>query len=110
MEQTDLGKISESTKIDSLSRDELIQQNVLLQTELTFAIKEIYKLKNQNITDEQLKFILQEQLNDLQNSLYGTSSERYKYQDFVELPSNILCGVSSACRTLDFRISSRIFS
>lgn len=78
MEQTDLGKISESTKLDSLSRDELIRQNALLQSELTFAIKEIYKLKNQNITDEQLKFILQEQLNALQKSLYGTSSERYK--------------------------------
>lgn len=78
MEQINLGNISQSTKLDSLNRDELIQQNTLLQTELAFAIKEIYKLRNQNITDEQLHFILQEQLTDLQNSLYGTSSERYK--------------------------------
>ena len=78
MEQIDLGKLSESNKFDSLSKDELIQQNILLHTELAFAIKEIYKLKNQSLTDEQLNFILQEQLADFQNLLYGTSSERYK--------------------------------
>lgn len=78
MEQIDLGKILESTKSDSLSRDELVQQNVLLKTELATAIREISKLKNQNLTDEQLNFILTEQLAELQNTIYGTSSERYK--------------------------------
>ena len=78
MEQIDLGKISESTKLASLSKDELVQQNVLLKTELATAIREISKLKNQNLTDEQLNFILQEQLAELQNTIYGTSSERYK--------------------------------
>ena len=78
MEQIDLGKISDSTRFDSLSKEELIQKNFILEIELTSALKEIYRLKNHNITDEQLKFILQEQLADLKNSLYGTSSERYK--------------------------------
>lgn len=78
MDQINFGNFTESTKLDNLSREELIQRNVLLRAELTFAIKEIYKLKNQNLTDEQLNFILQEQISDFQNTIYGTSSERYK--------------------------------
>lgn len=78
MEQEDLGNFSNTTKMETLSKKELIAQNCLLQAELSFAVKEIYRLKNQNLTDEQLKLILAEQLGDLQQTLYGTSSERYK--------------------------------
>lgn len=78
MEQIDLGEISKSTKLESISKDELIQKYSILETELAFAIKEIYRLKNQNLTDEQLKLIMAEQLGDLRNSMYGASTERYK--------------------------------
>lgn len=78
MEQTDLANISESTKFDSISKEELIRKYTLLETELAFAIKEIYRLKNQNLTDSQLGLILAEQLGELQQKLYGSSSERYK--------------------------------
>jgi len=78
VEQIDLGNISNSTKLDGLSKGDLIRQNTLLQTELTLAIKEIYRLKNQQLTDEQLKLILSEHLGELQRTLYGASSERYK--------------------------------
>lgn len=78
MEQTSLGEFQKSEKLDQFSKAEIISKYSLLEEQYLQAIKEIYKLKNQNITDEQLNFILQEQLADLQNSLYGTSSERYK--------------------------------
>lgn len=78
MEQVSLGDFSKSEKLDQFSKAEIISKYSLLEEQYLQAIKEIYKLKNQNLTDEQLNFILQEQLADLQNSLYGTSSERYK--------------------------------
>ena len=78
MEQTSLGDFSKSEKLDQFSKAEIISKYSLLEGQYLQAIKEIYKLRNQNITDEQLNFILQEQLADLQSSLYGTSSERYK--------------------------------
>jgi transposase len=78
VEQIKFGNISNSTKLDQLTKEELTQNYHVVVDELARVIKENYKLRNQNITDEQLKFILQEQLADLQNSLYGTSSERYK--------------------------------
>ncbi|MBK8201043.1 MAG: IS66 family transposase [Bdellovibrionales bacterium] len=78
MEQIDLGNISNSTKFDVLSKEELIEQNTLLQAELAHAIKEIYRLKNQHLTDDQLNLALAEHLGELQNTLYGASFERYK--------------------------------
>lgn len=78
MEQTLLGDFQKSEKLDQFSKAEIISKYSLLEGQYLQAIKEIYKLRNQNLTDEQLNFILQEQLADLQNSLYGTSSERYK--------------------------------
>lgn len=78
MEQVSLGDFPKSEKLDQFSKAEIISKYSLLEEQYLQAIKEIYKLKNQNLSDEQLEFILQEQLADLQNSLYGTSSERYK--------------------------------
>lgn len=78
MEQIELGQIQTTTKLETISKEELIEKNCILEAELAFAIKEIYRLKNQNLTDEQLKLIMAEQLGDLQNTLFGASSERYK--------------------------------
>ena len=78
MEQIPFNDISHSTKIDQLTKAELAQKYQVVIEELARVIKENYQLRNQKISDEQLNFILQEQLADLQNSLYGTSSERYK--------------------------------
>ena len=78
MEQTQFSKISNLTKVDLLTKEELAQKYHVVIDELARVIKENYELRNQKISDEQLNFILQEQLNDLQKSLYGTSSERYK--------------------------------
>ncbi len=78
MEQISFKDISNSTKIDQLTKKELAQKYQVVIDELARVIKENYELRNQKISDEQLNFILQEQLADLQNSLYGASSERYK--------------------------------
>ena len=78
MELIGLGEISKSTKAENLSKNELIQRNTLLEFELAQLIKEIYKLRNQKITDEQLQFIMEEQLGSLKDAMYGSSSERYK--------------------------------
>lgn len=78
MQQEFLGEFSNSTRAENLSKEELIQKTVILETELTFALKEIYRLKNQNLTDEQIKMVLAENLGELQHALYGASSERYK--------------------------------
>lgn len=78
MEQINLGQLKNSTRYDQLSREELITHNSLLEAELLAAFREIYRLKNQKLTDEQLKLVMSEQLGELQGSLYGASSERYK--------------------------------
>lgn len=78
MEQTKLGEISKSTKLDNFSKIELIEKYSVLESELSRVIKENYQLRQLQITDEQLKFIMEEQLAELRDSMFGTSSERYK--------------------------------
>jgi transposase len=78
VDQTIFTDLLSSTKIDQLTKAELAQKYQLAVDELARVVKENYELRNLKISDEQLNFILQEQLSDLQNSLYGTSSERYK--------------------------------
>jgi transposase len=77
MEQSDFG-FSNSTKIESMSREELIKKYQLMADELTRVLKENYELRNLTVADEQLRMVLEEQLSELQDTLYGSSSERYK--------------------------------
>ena len=77
MDQVGFG-FSKSTKIESFSREDLISKYELMADELTRVIKENYKLRDQKFTEDQLKMILEEQLGELQQTLYGSSSERYK--------------------------------
>jgi len=78
MEQIDTGPISPSSKLACLSKKELIQKYSVLEAELTRVVRELYKLRNEKITDEQLRFVMAEQLDDLKNEVFGQSSERYK--------------------------------
>lgn len=81
MNQTEFSETLNSTKFDHLTREDLIQKNSVLESELFLAFKEIYRLKNQNLTDDQLKLIMADQLGELKIAMYGTSSERYKKSD-----------------------------
>ena len=78
MEQLDFNKIEKSTKLDQLSREDLIKQNVFLESELSRTLKEIYRLKNDDLTEDQLNLVIHERLNEMNQSLFGASSERYK--------------------------------
>lgn len=65
-------------RLDSFSKEALIQRCVVIEGELTRVVQENYRLRNQNITDFQLQFILQEEIETLRNTIFGTRSERYK--------------------------------
>ena len=67
-----------STKIESLTRSDLIKKYQIMSDELKRVIKENYAFRAQEISENQLKLILEEQLGELQNTLFGSSSERYK--------------------------------
>ena len=67
-----------------MNKENLVQENLLLKSELAAAIKEIYRLKNQHLTDEQLNLIVSEQLGELNGTLYGASSERYKKPENIK--------------------------
>lgn len=78
MEQQDIFEIKKTTKLDNLTREELISSHQVMEAELERAIKEIYRLKNKNLSESQLNLILQEHLGELRSEVYGVSSERYK--------------------------------
>src|SRR3990172_4493107 len=78
MQQFDLGDSLQSTKVGNLSPEELLQRNSILESELARVLRELYKLRNLSITDEQLRLLMQEQLESLRKDQYGSSSERYK--------------------------------
>ena len=77
MVQSDFG-FTNSSKIDSFSREELIKRYQIISDELARVVKENYELRSLKVTDEQLRMFLEEQLGELKNTLYGSSSERYK--------------------------------
>jgi len=78
MEQETLGTFLDKTKLDLFSKDELILRYHIVTDELTRVIKENYHLRDQKISDEQLNLLIQEQLGELRQAMFGTSSERYK--------------------------------
>lgn len=78
MQQIELNSSQKTTKFDLLSREDLIQKNTILEDELARAIREIYELRNQRITDEQLQFLMAENIESLQQTVFGRKSERYK--------------------------------
>ena len=62
MQQEQLrGEFLNSTQIESLPKEELIKNYQLVVDELTRAIREIYRLKNQSLSEEQLRLVMQEQ-------------------------------------------------
>ena len=78
MEQIGLGETPKSSKLENLSKEELIQRYSIVEFELEQVIKENYELRQLKITDEQLQLIMAEQLESLKDKIFGRSSERYK--------------------------------
>lgn len=78
MEQQELGPIDKSTKFDNFSKEDLIKENQVLESELTYAIKKIYRLQNKDLNDVQLGLLLHQHMTELREQIYGASSERLK--------------------------------
>ena len=86
MDQIGFEKTHSLSKAENLSRSELIQKNAILEAELGRVLKELYELRQLQITDSQLQLIMQEQLESLRDDQYGASSERYKKSEKKEGP------------------------
>ena len=86
MEQVGFG-ISNSTKLETFSKEDLIQKYQLMADELTRVVKDNYRLRELKLTEEQIKLVLEEQLGELQSTLYGSSSERYKKPERSKTPT-----------------------
>jgi len=78
MEQMELNSAPKYTKLDSFSKEEIIQKYSVIEDELARVVRELYLLKGQKLSDEQLRFILAEQVKSLTDTVYGKKSERYK--------------------------------
>src|SRR4051794_37311644 len=78
MELLGLGDNSKSSKLGNLSSEELIQRLDITEAELLRVLRENYDLRQLSITDEQIRLLMQEQLESLRSAEYGASSERYK--------------------------------
>lgn len=74
----ELGINKHSKNPENLDPQLLAQKLAVAEAELRRLIRENYELRHKRITDEQLRFVLQEQLESLRDAEYGTSSERYK--------------------------------
>lgn len=86
MEQTKIGEFSDLKRLASLSKDEVISRYEIVFDELQRAIKDNYELRNQKLTDGQINFILEEQLGDLRDKIFGASSEKYKKSEKPKEP------------------------
>jgi transposase len=67
-----------TTKAGNLSPEELTQKLAVTEAELMRVLRELYEMRQLKITDEQLKLLMQEQLESQRAEQYGASSERYK--------------------------------
>ncbi len=55
-----------------------MQRLTLTEAELVRVLRENYELRNLKVTDEQIRLLMQEQLDSQREAQYGASSERYK--------------------------------
>ena len=78
MKQEELVNTQKTAKTDTLSKEQLIERNTVLEFELRELIKENYELRQLRITDEQLSLIQEENLQALTDTIFGKKSERYK--------------------------------
>ena len=78
MEQIELNSSQKTTKLQSLSKEDLIEQYTIVEDELLRLVRENYELRNQRLSDEQLQLIVAEQIAELKDVIFGKKSERYK--------------------------------
>ncbi len=89
MSQSEFNNLNLTTKFDNLTKADLVQKYSNLEIQYFEIIKENLRLKNQHLTDAQLNLILSEQFGDLQNTVFGSSSERYKKPELNKIKNEI---------------------
>ena len=87
MEQINLGEFSKLTKLESFSKEDIIEKYSILELELMNVIRENYELRKLKISDDQIALLMTEQLGELRHTLYGASSERYKKPEKKKAPT-----------------------
>lgn len=93
MSQSEFLEINSSTKFDSISKDDLVRKYSNLEVQYFELQKEILRLKNKSLTEEQLNLIMTEQFDELQQAMFGASSERYKKPEDKKIKDNPLPNV-----------------
>lgn len=78
MKQLNFGISEKSTQFDQISKDELVERYETLEEEYFRALREIYRLKYQHLTEAQLNLVLEEHLAGLRQEKFGSQSERWK--------------------------------
>jgi transposase len=66
-----------TTKSGNFRLEELLQRNSILESELMRALRELHDLRQQKLTDDQIRFFLEEKLESQRHEQFGPSSERY---------------------------------
>lgn len=69
------------TKLETFTKEQLIQRIEVIQQEMGRLVKENYSLRGQEVQPQQLEFIIDDQIASLQDQLYGSKSEKYKKSD-----------------------------
>lgn len=69
---------TQSTRAASWSHEELLERYSTIEAELLRVLEENYKLRDLKTRGEQLRLLLEEQLESLRAAEFGASSERYK--------------------------------
>lgn len=77
---------SPSTKAASWSHGELLDRYSVIEAELLRVLQENYKLRDLKVDHEQIRLLLEEQVESLREAEYGASSERYKRPAKSEKP------------------------
>lgn len=75
---------SSSTKTASWSHGELLERYSAIEAELVRVLQENYKLRDLKVGHEQIRLLLEEQMESLREAEYGASSERYKRPETSE--------------------------
>lgn len=70
--------VPELKKFETFSKEQLIDRVEFLEAEVVRVVRELYEIRNQNVTDTQITLLMEEQLSQAMRALYGSSSEKYK--------------------------------
>lgn len=78
MDQLRIQTNQQKSRLESFSKEQLVERCLIIEDELERLVRELYELRGLQLTDSQMALILNEQLDELKSKIFGRSSERYK--------------------------------